>query len=102
MWYKVDRAKEPDTKGRQSNMELAISRKNVKWIEELKKHLLEEEDEVFCEEEAVCEHFAYKKTLLFYTEDCRCCRYAQAVKNTDGSRTYACKCADCASNSCAG
>lgn len=83
-------------------MELAINRKNVRWIEELMKHFVEMEEDVFTEDEAVCEHFAYRKTLLFYTEDCPSCRYAQAIKNADGTSRYVCKCAECASSRNAG
>lgn len=79
-------------------MELVLGRKNVKWIDDLRARLfealedkVEEVEEV--EEEQICEHFSYKKTLLFYTCDCSCCRYAQAVKDASGQRDYICCCA---------
>lgn len=37
-----------------------------------------------------CGHFAYKRSLLFYTEDCEHCRYAMHVKQADGSRDCVC------------
>lgn len=76
-------------------MELAVNRKEVKWINELKAALVEPVDTCFEEEDEVpvCEHFAYKRTLLFYAEDCRYCRYAQLIKGASGKPGYVCNCA---------
>ena len=38
-----------------------------------------------------CEHFAYRRTLLFYTTDCKYCRYARMVKEK-GSAKRDCIC----------
>lgn len=72
-------------------MELAINRKNGSWISSL----LDRETEIAEEETAGCEHFAYRRTLLFYTEEtCRFCRYARMVKPAGGGKPdYVCACA---------
>ena len=38
-----------------------------------------------------CEHFAYRKSLLFYTTECKYCRYARMVKDK-GSNARDCVC----------
>ena len=38
-----------------------------------------------------CEHFSYRRTLLYYANDCRYCRYAQKIKGgRNGQADYMC------------
>ena len=36
------------------------------------------------QEETLCENFAYRRSLLFYANDCKYCRYACKVKTGNG------------------
>ena len=43
-----------------------------------------------------CEHFAYRRTLLYYANDCRYCRYAQKINGgRNGQADYLCTYAGC-------
>lgn len=46
------------------------------------------------EEEYECEHFAYRRTLLFYRTECKYCRYAHMIKTENGEREYTCSFAE--------
>ena len=97
-------------------MELAINRESMKVKDFLCtkcRELMEACARVKCEgltdaaeeieeeeEEPVCEHFAFKRTLLFYTETCACCRYARCVRDAEGKKIYVCGCASCGKSAC--
>lgn len=70
-------------------MELAINRKRMKFVELFIGHEAVEVEETVEE----CSRFAYKRSLLFYTAECKCCRHARAVTNATGERQYICACA---------
>lgn len=43
-----------------------------------------------------CEHFAYRRTLLYYANDCKYCRYAQKINGgKNGEADYLCTFAGC-------
>ena len=80
-------------------MELVINRKSNEWMELLRTRLQGMMESVPAASSAeigeeaegtACERFAYRRTLLFYTESCACCRYAKRVKNENGEKTYVC------------
>ena len=91
-------------------MELVIDRKNAKWLETLRTRLQDMMNDLApvapaaCEEAEAqvpaCERFAYKRTLLFYTESCECCRYAKCVRDGNGEKTWICGCGSTGKNAC--
>ena len=80
-------------------MELVLNGKRAKLFELVSEALRggiaaapeirETEEPVFV---SVCDNFAYKRTLLFYTEQCACCRYARKLTAADGSEQMICAC----------
>ena len=68
-------------------MELLLNPKNDDVIEVL----LSKKNEDMKEAAETCEHFAYRKTLLFYTTECKYCRYARMVREK-GSKERDCVC----------
>ena len=64
-------------------MELTLNKKNKDLIE----ILISQRSAVATDE---CEHFAYRKSLLFYTEDCAHCRYAKVMKDNSGKKDCVC------------
>ena len=94
-------------------MELVIDRKNTKWLETLRTRLQDmmrdvlpaAEDAAEAEtgaepEEAVCGQFAYRRTLLFYTQSCECCRFAKCVRDAEGRKTFVCGCGSTGKDAC--
>ena len=68
-------------------MELLLNPKSDDVIEVL----LNKKDEEIDVAADTCEHFAYRKSLLFYTTECKYCRYARMVREK-GSKTRDCVC----------
>ena len=90
-------------------MELVIDRKNTKWLETLRTRLQDmmtealpaaEDAEAAEPEEAACERFAYRRTLLFYTQTCECCRFAKCVRDAEGNKTFVCGCGSNGKDAC--
>ncbi len=93
-------------------MELVIDRKNAKWLETLRTRLqdmmkdvipsaADAAEEAEAESEgAACEQFAYRRTLLFYTQSCECCRYAKCVRDANGEKTWVCGCGSTGQSAC--
>ena len=90
-------------------MELVIDRKNTKWLETLRTRLQDmmtealpaaEDAEAAEPEEAVCERFAYRRTLLFYTQTCECCRFAKCVRDAEGNKAFVCGCGSNGKDAC--
>ena len=71
----------------ESQMEVAVKSKKTGLIGLLLKGR-SETAEVAADE---CEHFFYRRTLLYYANDCRYCRYAQKIKGgRNGQVDYVC------------
>ena len=94
-------------------MALVIDRKDTKWLETLRTRLQDmmrdvmpaaeeaAETEASAEPEgASCERFAYRRTLLLYTQTCACCRFAKCVRDADGRKTYVCGCGSTGKDAC--
>lgn len=94
-------------------MELVIDRNDTKWMETLRTRLQDMMKDVIPltadaaaeeaseeTEEAVCERFAYRRTLLFYTQTCACCRYAKCVRGANGEKSYVCGCGETRKDAC--
>ena len=68
-------------------MEMLLNPKNEDVIE----ILINKNNATMTEAAEACEHFAYRKSLLFYATECKYCREARMVKEK-GSNSRDCVC----------